>query len=200
MSRQSGPSRLCTRVPTHAFPCKTGFPPGLEVLCTTWDCMGLYGSQWAAILRAWDRGANRRPWRTRHMTVRRRVWSNGRRAGDVSRRPWPAHRLWLRQSVSSWRARRPGSTSAGIVAILIAVGLDRDGVGAAQPAREIDVGAAARAERPIVALGGAAADRALAASPAGVGLRHAHRLLPRVHQGDRSRFSYSGRPRPAAAS
>ena len=75
--------------------------------------------------------------------------------------------------------RRAGVTLVGVrgagctlaVAALVAVlALARvgDGVGPAEPAGEVHVGAAARAERPILGIGGAAADRAFAARRRGL--------------------------------
>src|SRR5262245_25201053 len=64
----------------------------------------------------------------------------------------------------------------GALAVLVVIGASGDGVGAAEPAGEIDVGAAARAERAIVGRGGAAADRALAGR-CGLGSCHARSLL-----------------------
>src|SRR5215468_1806117 len=53
----------------------------------------------------------------------------------------------------------------------------RNDIGPAQPAREIHIGAATRAERAVFCVGGAAADRTLAARDrGGIGLLHANSL------------------------
>src|SRR6516162_8338391 len=53
----------------------------------------------------------------------------------------------------------------------------RNDIGSAQPAREIHIGAATRTEGAVFYVGGAAADRTLAARDrGGIGLRHATSL------------------------
>src|SRR3990172_6148731 len=81
------------------------------------------------------------------------------------------------------------------LAVLV-LGLVGDRIDTAQPAGEVDVGAAARAERAVLVLGWPAADRAFAASGGRwLGLRHHAR--PLASRGD---LVTPGLPRPGAAS
>src|SRR5215813_8068028 len=81
-------------------------------------------------------------------------------------------------SMPGTRARRVGSWCWLRLLVLDLLPV-RDDVGPTQPAREIHIGAAARAEGAIFCVGGAAADRTLGARDrGGIGLLHAPQFTP----------------------